>query len=158
MAERQTRIIDVDDVAWGDGSSKMTLPEGVRVKLFAEDEATGRTDMLINFPVGYVEPRHTHDSWHSCFLKEGHWLVEGERLGPGSYMHGPAGPGQAHGPFHSPEGTYVFVSVGGDGGAAAPRVGSRGGAVDAGAGGAGTGEQDAGDRGGRPCRGRTGRS
>lgn len=112
MAEKKTRIIAVDELEWQDASARTGLPEGVRLKLFAEDEGEGITDALVHFPPGYVEPRHTHTSWHSCFLVEGRWIVEGKELTPGSYMFGPAGPDQPHGPFQSPEGSLVFVSSG----------------------------------------------
>ncbi|MEE9277825.1 MAG: cupin domain-containing protein [Dehalococcoidia bacterium] len=110
MAENKTRIVDAREVEWQDGAAVLTLPEGVRVKILAEDKETGRTDMLINFPPGYVEPRHTHTAFHSCVLLEGRWIVEGKELAPGGYMFGPPGEGQPHGPFECPEGCIVFVS------------------------------------------------
>ena len=113
MSERQTRIIDVDEVEWVDGSEETALPPGVRVKVFQEATPEGLRDALVYFPPGYIEPRHTHDVWHSCFLIEGRWIVEGKELSPGSYMHGPSGLDQPHGPFVSPEGCLVYVSSGG---------------------------------------------
>lgn len=113
MAERKTSIIHVDEHPWEDGGEIMTLPDGPRMKIYASDDATGRTDTLINFPPGYIEPRHTHSGWHSCFLLEGRWIVEGKEIKAGSYMHGPAGPEQPHGPFHSPEGSLVFATYSG---------------------------------------------
>ena len=103
---------------WQNGSQLMTLPEGVRMKVFAEDLETGRTDALIEFPAGYVEPRHTHAASHSAFLLRGRWIVEGRELQPGSYFYGPAGEDQPHGPFESPEGTLIFICFRGGTGAA----------------------------------------
>ena len=113
MSERKTRIIDGDEVEWVDASEEATLPAGVLKKVFQEEGAGGIRDGLAYFPPGYVEPRHTHGIWHSCFLMEGRWIVEGKELSPGSYMYGPSGVDQPHGPFVSPEGCLVFVSSGG---------------------------------------------
>ena len=113
MSGRKTRIIDVDEVEWVDGSALTALPAGVRMKVFQEGTDEGITDALVHFPPGYVEPRHTHGIWHSCFLIEGRWIVEGKELAPGSYMHGPSGADQPHGPFESPDGCLVYVSSGG---------------------------------------------
>ena len=114
MGDRKTRIIDAGELEWVDGSTQANLPAGVRMKVFQENVEGSITDALVHFPPGYVEPRHTHGIWHSCFLLEGRWIVEGKELTPGSYMHGPAGADQPHGPFESPEGVLVYVSSGGE--------------------------------------------
>ncbi len=113
MPDRRTKIIHVDEVPWTNGSERMTLPPGARMKVFSEDLDVGHIDALISFPAGYLEPRHTHAGAHSTFLVEGRWIVEGKEITAGSYMYGPAGPDQPHGPFQSPEGSLVFASYSG---------------------------------------------
>lgn len=101
-------ITDPTKLPWLDGSELFTLPQGVQYKILSENQATGRRDMLVSFPPGYVEPRHTHAGSHSGVLLEGRWIVEGVELGKGGYIYGP--PGVPHGPFECPEGCLVFAS------------------------------------------------
>ena len=58
------------DVEWQEDVSNelLTLPKGVKVKIFAHDPVMKRIDMKVKFPKGYVEPRHTHKSWHSILV------------------------------------------------------------------------------------------
>ena len=72
------------------------LPEGVKIKMIREgyDEVSERSERITMFPVGYVEPRHEHDHYHSIFILEGTMLVDGKTLGPGDYVFG-GGPGNA---------------------------------------------------------------
>ena len=46
----------------------LTLPKGVKAKVFAHDKKMGRIDMKVKFPPGYVEPAHSHKSWHSILV------------------------------------------------------------------------------------------
>ena len=108
MIMSETVILNANDLEWQDGESLLKLPKGVRVKIVSQDKATGRRDMLVSFPPGYVEPRHVHEGYHSTVLLEGTWIVEGKVLTPGGYMFGPAK--AEHGPFESPNGTLVFTS------------------------------------------------
>lgn len=38
--------------------------------------------------VSYVEPAHTHDSWHSILVTKGRMCVAGKDLRPGDYVFG----------------------------------------------------------------------
>lgn len=96
-----------DEVEWEDGAkSILTLPEGVQVKIFNHDPAMGRTDMKVKFPPGYVEPEHSHKSWHSICVLKGRMCVDGKDLRPGDYVFGWDAP---HGPYEYPDGCEVFV-------------------------------------------------
>jgi anti-sigma factor ChrR (cupin superfamily) len=102
--------VDSDDVDWDD-AEMLGLPEGLRVKVVNENEAEGRTDMLVKYPEGYLEPRHTHESAHACLILEGRILVDGRELTAGDYIYGQQVP---HGPWEFPDGGMNFVSfVGG---------------------------------------------
>lgn len=99
-----------DGVDWDD-SDVFDLPEGLRVKVVYENEAEARTDILVKYPPGYVEPRHTHESAHACLILEGRMLVHGQELTAGDYIYGQKLP---HGPMEFPDGAVNFCSfVGG---------------------------------------------
>ena len=52
--------IAFDEIDWED-DTLMTLPTGIKTKILAVDEKEQMLDQIHKFPVGYVEPRHTHD-------------------------------------------------------------------------------------------------
>lgn len=96
------------EVDWQDDVDILTLGHGVQVKVLYQDQEAQLTDLLIRFPPGYVEPRHTHDSSHSVIVLEGLQIAEGDHMHPGDYVFG--GANTAHGPFEYPEGCVVFAS------------------------------------------------
>lgn len=101
------------DVKWEDGAANelLTLPKGVKVKIFTHDPVTRRIDMKLRFPKGYVEPEHVHQSWHSILVTRGRMCVAGKDLRPGDYVFGWDLP---HGPYEYPDGCEVFtVFIGG---------------------------------------------
>ncbi len=102
------------DVEWREDVSTdlLTLPKGVKVKVFAHDPVMKRIDMKVKFPKGYVEPRHTHKSWHSILVTRGRMCVAGKDLRPGDYVFGWDLP---HGPYEYPDGCEVFVVFMGEG-------------------------------------------
>ena len=107
------KAIHDDEVEWesDDVRGLLTLPEGVQVKVLNYDPVMKRLDMKQRFPKGYVEPRHTHDSWHSILVLEGRMCVAGKDLRPGDYVFGWDIP---HGPYEYPDGCEVFIVYMGD--------------------------------------------
>lgn len=102
--------VEADEVDWVD-AELLGLPEGLQVKIINENEAEGRTDMLVKYPKGYREPRHTHESAHACLILDGRILVNDRELTAGDYIYGQQIP---HGPWEFPDGGVNFVSfVGG---------------------------------------------
>ena len=112
--DHRFRAIYAKDVEWQEDVSNelLTLPKGVKVKIFAHDPVMKRIDMKVKFPKGYVEPRHTHKSWHSILVTRGRMCVAGKDLRPGDYVFGWDLP---HGPYEYPDGCEVFVVFMGDG-------------------------------------------
>jgi hypothetical protein len=108
------RAIHDRDVAWEEGLANelLTLPKGVKVKVFAYDPVMKRIDLKVKFPKGYVEPRHTHKSSHSILVTKGRMCVVGKDLRPGDYVFGWDVP---HGPYEYPDGCEVFVVFIGEG-------------------------------------------
>jgi anti-sigma factor ChrR (cupin superfamily) len=99
-----------DGVDWTDGDV-LTLPGGVRVRILNENAAEARTDLLVKFPPGYVEPAHTHEGAHAALVLDGRMLIDGEELTPGDYLYGQR---VEHGPMEYPDGCLTFTSfVGG---------------------------------------------
>lgn len=112
--DRRFRAIHDKEVMWEEGAANklLTLPKGVKVKIFAHDPVMKRIDMKVKFPKGYVEPIHTHKSWHSILVTKGRMCVAGKDLRPGDYVFGWDIP---HGPYEYPDGCEVFVVFMGDG-------------------------------------------
>ena len=102
------------EIPWEEGVANelMTLPAGVKAKVLSHDKAMKRIDMKVQFPPGYVEPEHSHKSWHSIVVLKGRMCVAGKDLRPGDYVFGWD---DLHGPYEYPDGCEVFVVFMGDG-------------------------------------------
>ena len=113
QADHRFRAIHDRQVKWQEGAATklLTLPRGVKVKIFSHDPVTRRIDMKVKFPKGYVEPAHTHKSWHSILVTKGRMCVAGKDLRPGDYVFGWDIP---HGPYEYPDGCEVFIVYMGD--------------------------------------------
>ena len=85
QADHRFRAIHDRQIKWQEGAATklLTLPRGVKVKIFSHDPVTQRIDMKVKFPKGYVEPAHTHRSWHSILVTRGRMCVAGKDLRPG---------------------------------------------------------------------------
>ena len=103
QADHRFRAIHDRQIKWQEGAATklLTLPRGVKVKIFAHDPIMGRIDMKVRFPKGYVEPAHTHKSWHSILVTKGRMCVAGKDLRPGDYVFGWD---TLHGPYEYPDG------------------------------------------------------
>ena len=112
--DHRFRAIYDKTVKWQEAAAVklLTLPKGVKVKIFAHDPVMKRIDMKVKFPKGYVEPVHTHKSWHSILVTKGRMCVAGKDLRPGDYVFGWDLP---HGPYEYPDGCEVFVVFMGEG-------------------------------------------
>lgn len=111
--DRRFKAIYDHEVKWesDDVRGLLKLPPGVKVKILNYDPVMKRIDMKQRFPAGYVEPKHTHDSWHSILVTKGRMCVAGKDLRPGDYVFGWDIP---HGPYEYPDGCEVFIVYMGD--------------------------------------------
>ena len=111
--DRTFKAIYDHEVEWesDDVRGLLTLPPGVKVKILNYDPVMNRIDMKQRFPPGYVEPKHTHKSWHSILVTKGRMCVAGKDLRPGDYVFGWDIP---HGPYEYPDGCEVFIVYMGD--------------------------------------------
>jgi hypothetical protein len=107
------KAIHDHEVPWesDDVRGLLKLPPGVKVKVLNYDPVMKRIDMKQQFPPGYVEPAHTHTSWHSILVTKGRMCVAGKDLRPGDYVFGWDIP---HGPYEYPDGCEVFIVYMGD--------------------------------------------
>ena len=107
------KAIHDHEVPWesDDVRGVLKLPPGVQVKVLNYDPVMKRIDMKHRFPPGYVEPAHTHKSWHSILVTKGRMCVAGKDLRPGDYVFGWDIP---HGPYEYPDGCEVFIVYMGD--------------------------------------------
>jgi quercetin dioxygenase-like cupin family protein len=98
------------EIEWQTEDSFRELPPpGPEVKIlrrFPEDDDA--LDVLVRFPRGYVEPRHTHEGEHMVVILEGRVVVDGKTLGPGDYVYGPRN--EPHGPFEYPDGVLLYAA------------------------------------------------
>lgn len=111
--DRTFRAIYDHEIPWesDDVRGILKLPPGVQVKVLNYDPLMKRIDMKQRFPPGYVEPKHTHKSWHSILVTGGRMCVAGKDLRPGDYVFGWDIP---HGPYEYPDGCEVFIVYMGD--------------------------------------------
>ena len=107
------RAIYDHEIPWesDDVRGMLKLPPGVQVKVLNYDPVMSRIDMKQRFPAGYVEPAHTHKSWHSILVTKGRMCVAGKDLRPGDYVFGWDIP---HGPYEYQDGCEVFIVYMGD--------------------------------------------
>ncbi len=98
--------IAFDEVNWED-DKLMTLPKGIKTKILAVDQKEQMLDQIHEFPAGYAEPRHTHDSSHHIVVLDGKMIIEGKTLTRGGYVY--AQRNIEHGPYEYPEGCTVFI-------------------------------------------------
>ena len=111
--DHEFKAIYARDVKWesDDVRGLLKLPPGVKVKVLNYDPVMKRLDMKQRFPAGYVEPAHTHKSWHSILVTKGRMCVAGKDLRPGDYVFGWD---VKHGPYEYPDGCEVFIVYIGD--------------------------------------------
>jgi anti-sigma factor ChrR (cupin superfamily) len=106
MPKKGFIALNTADIPWEMDTKWLTLPPGVEVKILNEDPELRRVDMMVRFPPGYVEPRHTHESYHCICVLEGTMKVAGKTLKRGDYVFGWD---QPHGPYEYPDGCTAFV-------------------------------------------------
>jgi quercetin dioxygenase-like cupin family protein len=100
--------IPADEIPFTE-DNMLTLPKGVKSKILAQNKDGTVMDIEVQFPPGYVEPRHTHKSSHADVILDGKMLIEGKVLLRGGYLY--AEPNVVHGPYSYPEGCMVFGHI-----------------------------------------------
>jgi hypothetical protein len=100
-------LIHLADEPWVP-AEKLGLPPGVEYRIFRAEPETGELDATVRYVDDYHEPRHSHEAEHWQVIIEGEMHVDGQIMGPGDYVWGPAN--TPHGPFYFPKGMIAFGS------------------------------------------------
>jgi quercetin dioxygenase-like cupin family protein len=70
----------------------------IGLRLLYQDPDTGAEHYLIRYPAGLQARRHRHTAAHTIVVLDGHLAANGTVVGPGSYVHFPAGAVMHHAP------------------------------------------------------------
>jgi len=81
----------------------------IGLRLLYEDPDTGAEHYLIRYPAGLQARSHRHTAAHTIVVLEGQLLANGTVVGPGSYVHFPAGAVMHHAP--APGSSCLFVTI-----------------------------------------------
>jgi quercetin dioxygenase-like cupin family protein len=81
----------------------------IGLRLLYEDPDTGAEHYLIRYPAGLRAEPHRHTAAHTIVVLEGHLLANGTVVGPGSYVHFPAGAVMHHAP--ASDSSCLFVTI-----------------------------------------------
>jgi quercetin dioxygenase-like cupin family protein len=81
----------------------------IELRLLYEDPVSGAEHYLIRYPSGLKTRLHHHTAAHTIVVLEGRLMVNDRVVGPGSYVHFPAGEAMRHAPA-GPEGC-LFVTI-----------------------------------------------
>ena len=92
--------------------ARAVTPDKTRSRCRRTIRAWIARNIRAKFPPGYVEPEHSHKSWHSIVVLGGRMCVAGKDLRPGDYVFGGDIP---HGPYEYPDGCEVFCVFMGEG-------------------------------------------
>ena len=81
----------------------------VGLRLLYADPHTGAEHYLVRYPAGLRARPHTHTVAHTVVVLEGTLVADGQALGPGSYVHFPAGEVMHHEPAAGEDCLFVTV-------------------------------------------------
>lgn len=101
----------VDDLAGAqlEESQPVIYDRPIGLRLLHEDPATGAEHYLVRYPAGLRAAHHRHTAAHTIVVLAGRLSVDGRVVGPGSYVHLPAGVPMHHEPAAGDE--CVFVTI-----------------------------------------------
>jgi quercetin dioxygenase-like cupin family protein len=81
----------------------------IGLRLLYQDPASGAEHYLIRYPPGLQARRHRHTAAHTIVVLEGHLVANGTVVGPGAYVHFPAGTIMHHAP--AADSSCLFVTI-----------------------------------------------
>jgi hypothetical protein len=71
-------------------------PKPIERRVLYRDPDSGALHLAIRYPAALNAPAHRHNCAHTMFILDGSLLINGERYGPGTYAHFPAGETMIH--------------------------------------------------------------
>jgi quercetin dioxygenase-like cupin family protein len=90
-------------------SQPVIYDRAIGVRLLHEDPDTGAEHYLIRYPAGLVARRHRHTAAHTIIVLEGRLVANDTVVGPGAYVHFPAGTVMHHAP--AGDSSCLFVTI-----------------------------------------------
>ena len=81
----------------------------IGLRLLYEDPASGAEHYLVRYPAGLSAKRHRHSAAHTIVVLNGRLEANGQKLGPGSYCHFPAGEAMHHAPADGDDCLFVTI-------------------------------------------------
>lgn len=99
----------VDTMPWGEANLHPRL-EWFRKRLVSDTAARGIYVSLLRYPVGVINPSHTHPHPHGFYVLQGQLVTSQGTFGPGTFVWFPAGEVIYHGAGAKEDMVALFVS------------------------------------------------
>jgi quercetin dioxygenase-like cupin family protein len=81
----------------------------IGLRLLYQDPDSGAEHYLIRYPAGLRAQRHRHTAAHTMIVLDGHLLANQTVVGPGAYVHFPAGTVMHHAPADDAPCLFVMI-------------------------------------------------
>jgi quercetin dioxygenase-like cupin family protein len=81
----------------------------IELRLLYQDPVSGAEHYLIRYPAGLRAQQHRHTAAHTMIVLEGRILANETVVGPGAYVHFPAGTVMYHGPADDAPCLFVII-------------------------------------------------
>jgi quercetin dioxygenase-like cupin family protein len=101
MEYKLGRAIIVDDLASlelrnAEPAAAAVYDREIGIRLLYEDKQSGEEHYLVRYPAGLKAQLHRHTAAHTIVVLRGRLNANGQIVGPGSYVHFPAGEPMHH--------------------------------------------------------------
>jgi quercetin dioxygenase-like cupin family protein len=81
----------------------------IGLRMLYEDPDSGAEHYLIRYPAGLRAQRHRHSAAHTVVVLEGRLQANETVIGPGAYVHFPAGTAMHHAPADDAPCLFVMI-------------------------------------------------
>ena len=109
MPDSKLTAIDVNALPWEARYNEPTGRTLHRKEIF-QDPDTGMQVRMVRYPVGFINPWHTHPCAHGMYVLEGTLVTHEGSYGPGSFVWFPEGPEMQHGASAEKDVTVLFIT------------------------------------------------
>lgn len=81
----------------------------IGLQLLLQDPVSGAEHYIVRYPAGLEARTHWHSAAQTIIVIEGHLVVNGQNIGPGSYCHIPANQPMHHVPVQGEPCLFVTI-------------------------------------------------